>query len=486
MDKVRRLEAALEGTFGDKRLKILNEMIRARIHFSAEKTIKYCEEAVVVQQKCTLINDRISTFRLVAGAYLGIGDNDNALKNISIAIEMAEECGDYDQILLVKTIQSEFFLRKSEFAEAIEVLEGFSDKINEVDDRNNVGSFLNHLGIAYDGLGKFDSALEIYFRVLKEIVLQEKNDLCCATHINIGNTFVNCQELEKAIHHYNEAMEIAEEMNNERQKCTCAFNIAGIFYYKGEYEKALDYYKKIEQSFKDQGHMADLQDVICNIGRIYAKLGKFKPAISYLENALAISEKLDNKYVTANTSRFLAELYFEQKKFDQGEILLSRALKIAEDINAQNLIRGIYETKTDYYKSTRKYKQALQYTEKLYALTIKVFNEESQKRIEELQVQYETDKKEHEAEIYRLKNVELAESNQKLIEALDQVKVLGGLIPICATCKKIRDDKGFWNQLEAYITEHSDASFTHGICPSCADEVYQKLEGMTRISILGR
>ncbi len=54
-----------------------------------------------------------------------------------------------------------------------------------------------------------------------------------------------------------------------------------------------------------------------------------------------------------------------------------------------------------------------------------------------------------------------------------RVKVLEGLIPICAKCKKIRDDRGYWNQLEKYIRDHSEAEFTHGLCPECLEELYQ-------------
>jgi PAS domain S-box-containing protein len=60
----------------------------------------------------------------------------------------------------------------------------------------------------------------------------------------------------------------------------------------------------------------------------------------------------------------------------------------------------------------------------------------------------------------------------ELQQALDNVKTLSGLIPICASCKKIRDDKGYWNQLEHYIIEHSGAKFTHGICPECTEKYY--------------
>lgn len=56
--------------------------------------------------------------------------------------------------------------------------------------------------------------------------------------------------------------------------------------------------------------------------------------------------------------------------------------------------------------------------------------------------------------------------------ALSRVKTLSGLLPICSHCKKIRDDTGYWNQIETYIATHSDAMFSHGICPECADSLY--------------
>jgi PAS domain S-box-containing protein len=66
--------------------------------------------------------------------------------------------------------------------------------------------------------------------------------------------------------------------------------------------------------------------------------------------------------------------------------------------------------------------------------------------------------------------------NNKLIaelrEAMENVKTLKGFIPICAKCKKVRDDQGYWNQIEKYISEHSDALISHGICPECAEVLY--------------
>jgi PAS domain S-box-containing protein len=76
--------------------------------------------------------------------------------------------------------------------------------------------------------------------------------------------------------------------------------------------------------------------------------------------------------------------------------------------------------------------------------------------------------------------IKMTEERDRLIDdlqkALANVEVLNGLLPICASCKKIRDDKGYWNQIEAYISNHSKAQFSHGLCPDCARKLYPDLD----------
>lgn len=65
---------------------------------------------------------------------------------------------------------------------------------------------------------------------------------------------------------------------------------------------------------------------------------------------------------------------------------------------------------------------------------------------------------------------------KKLQEQQEKINTLTGLIPICAGCKKIRDDSGFWHQVEEYIRNHSNAEFTHSLCPHCMKELYPELD----------
>ncbi len=75
---------------------------------------------------------------------------------------------------------------------------------------------------------------------------------------------------------------------------------------------------------------------------------------------------------------------------------------------------------------------------------------------------------------------ELERLVRDLMDALEKVKTLRGLLPICSSCKKIRSDENYWQSIETYIQQHSEASFTHGICPDCVQKLYgyqPKIEG---------
>lgn len=70
---------------------------------------------------------------------------------------------------------------------------------------------------------------------------------------------------------------------------------------------------------------------------------------------------------------------------------------------------------------------------------------------------------------------ERKKTEESLREALARIRTLSGLLPICASCKKIRDDENNWVQIESYIRDHSEAEFTHGVCPECAVKLYPKV-----------
>jgi PAS domain S-box-containing protein len=81
----------------------------------------------------------------------------------------------------------------------------------------------------------------------------------------------------------------------------------------------------------------------------------------------------------------------------------------------------------------------------------------------------------------KIAEVEREKLIQELGNALSEIKILGGMLPICSSCKKIRNDRGYWQQIEQYVSEHSDAEFSHSLCPDCIRRLYPDMaEGILK------
>jgi len=90
-----------------------------------------------------------------------------------------------------------------------------------------------------------------------------------------------------------------------------------------------------------------------------------------------------------------------------------------------------------------------------------------------------TERKHAEEELQRY-SAELEKNNKELQDALADVKQLSGLLPICASCKQIRDDKGYWKSVESYLKEHFEVVFSHGLCPECEKKMYEDLDKLVK------
>ncbi|MGC9367471.1 MAG: hypothetical protein ACP5FK_10595 [bacterium] len=117
------------------------------------------------------------------------------------------------------------------------------------------------------------------------------------------------------------------------------------------------------------------------------------------------------------------------------------------------------------FQQTNDFLYSLDYYENYLSIKEELHQEEKKHIISEIENQYELEKKQKEAEIYKLRNIELVKSNQKLVEALEEINTLNKLLPICAGCKKIRNDKGYWEMIENYIENHSQAQLVNSLCP---------------------
>jgi tetratricopeptide (TPR) repeat protein len=242
---------------------------------------------------------------------------------------------------------------------------------------------------------------------------------------NLAMTYLDLGNGEQALEVCKESLRLAQENGIEAVALTALSTMGEIYLGTKDLGKAEEYLLQALRLAREKKAGSDELQCLLNLGKVYQYQHNDQAALSTFQSALALSRRSKDCRGEFQCHQFLSETH---------------------------------ERQGDLAKALHHYKQ--------YHLgKEQVFNETADHKLKNLRISHEVETLKKESEIHRLKNVELQ-------AALEQVKQLSGLLPICANCKKIRDDKGYWQDVAVYVRDHSEAEFSHGICPDCMAELY--------------
>jgi len=295
------------------------------------------------------------------------------------------------------------------------------------------GFVQNDLGVLYRYTHQYEQGLNAYQQALTVAQATGNHQRVALALNNMGDLLNLCGRAEEALPHLEEALALTRQLGIKILEPSVLDSLSELYISQEKYVEALACLQQAQQMVTEFDNQAELATFLRNIARVYQKQGTWSLAIEYLHQALAVAEEIKLPIEIYTCHRLLAEIYEQQ-----GEAA----------------------------KALSHYKQFHTVKEELY-------NEQADQKLKTLQVIHETATAKREAEIYRLKNVELQ-------TALDKVKQLSGLLPICSGCKKIRDDGGYWQDVAVYIRDHSEAEFSHGICPDCRERLYPRVRSITK------
>lgn len=330
------------------------------------------------------------------------------------------------------------------------------------------------IGNVFWNMGSVEKALEHYLASLK--TKQESGagpDILAHSYYNIGSCYLSQKKLDKAESAF-EFVRGVWEASGDRAKIAFIYNNMGAIHKeRNEIHKAMDCLGKALEIRLETGQKKNAAGTLGLLGDLQKQAGNLESALDFYSKSIALSEETDYKrgsaYALCQRGGVLVLL---GRLPEAGESIL-RAMEISESIGLSNMTIDCLEEMMNLHEAKGELKEALAVARDLKARHEEHLNRENLQRIAELQVQYETERKEQESEIYRLRNVELERKNEELSQALEHVRRLQGMLPICSHCKKIRDDSGYWEQIESYISKHSETEFSHSICPECLKNLYE-------------
>ncbi|MCD4707727.1 MAG: hypothetical protein K8S62_08305 [Candidatus Sabulitectum sp.] len=333
----------------------------------------------------------------------------------------------------------------------------------------NCGALLFYLG---DRAGSYRKQLMV-------LSISEENDLKyekARALINISVILEGRREFSEALNKLEQAGIIFRELSDERGLAYSFAAIADIKKETGDIEESLIYHRKAMTIRKEMGNEREILLSFINFPSALIKAKKPEEAEKLCREALEITDSSHWPTMKALVLINLIEALLDQGLAEQA------AQKIRETRKLFSTFAGHDDNRVELKFLEARAFHAMGKNDKAYLVLCEyvegmeqIRSESREEEISRLKIAAEVETSLREKETIAQKNLELSKTNDQLREALAKVKTLSGMLPICGSCKRIRNDEGYWQQLESYISRHSNAEFTHGLCSDCMKKLYPEL-----------
>jgi len=290
------------------------------------------------------------------------------------------------------------------YKEAIEFYEKALQIRIGIGDTNELFKSYNNLGIVSQIAGDYGKSLEYFFEILKIVEATNNNE--DLTHIlnKIGNVYYATKIYDEALVFFKRAHEVSQNENQLKELNRSLNNMGNVYFETGRIKEALQSY---EQALKIAEQIQDYRSVgitMNNMGMIYKQLGNYDKALSYCMGSIQARLDVKDSSSIFHPLTTVSQIYMLKKNYDEALVHLNRAFEIASLRNERRQMLIAYEIYHELYRDLGNYRTALDYY-KLYSSTKdSLMNDESNKRIAELKITYEVDKKDKENIILRQQN----------------------------------------------------------------------------------
>ncbi len=368
-DAVEELEAQLAATSDPrKKVDILNALAQELRDIDAQRAMAYAQAAYdLAAANPDYVEGLALSLARLAESHMQLGRLEPALNQALEALAMSESHGSPFLQAQVFRILNAIYEHLGDYPTALTYALQALDISQAVGDRIGQALALNLMGIVYEKLGDYRQALPAYER----------------------------------------ALSIFQEAGRRRHVAILLNNIADACFFLGELDRALEHGLRSLQITREMGLDMGEATVLSTIGDIYLKKGDCAQALACFGQALELARRLNYRYIEMCALISLGKVHGTLQRPAEAIPLLDQAVAIAAEIGARNELMEAHLALSETHKQRQDYRAALEHHEQYHAIREAVFNEETDRRIRNLQVIHHTETAHQEAEIYRLRSVEL-------------------------------------------------------------------------------
>ena len=339
---------------------------------------------------------RVTILKNISWQYLNNrGNSELAKRHIDSFYIISKKAGLSWGVSLAQYQYAVLERQKGNYPEALKHINAYLEFDQTKNEPFAIANGLYQKALILDDLGDFNKSLEIYYAILK--IYEEKDDpFSIATTLNaMGEIVKKTGKKLDAMEFYNRALSIFRELGNKTEIANCLYNIGDTHLQLEQYDLALQHFKQAleldRETNSDWGMAYDFEA----IGKVYGFQKDYENALVYHNQALRLRQKLGLKRELVMSHLEIGTINMEHNQFGKAEKSFKTAIQIAENIGAKSELKDNYEKISELYQQTGKYKEALEYKNKFIGIKDSLFNISRSKQIEELQVRFDTEKKQN-------------------------------------------------------------------------------------------
>lgn len=309
-----------------------------------------------------------------------------------------------------------YYNMTSQYEKSDSIYNAVISMYTELGDTAQVCAALNNKAISLRSLGRFNECLEVHMKSLKlKEQIGDTEESIAASYWNIGNIQGDIENYKISNDYYSKAKVIYEKLNLKDELSSMDVNMAINMKNEKDYEQAKSLFFGVIPFYKEQNFNNDLAGAYDNLGWIYVEQDSLDLAENYYNKSLEISRQYGETSLIGLNLRHLGELYNKKGDYRKALRYMKDALKIAEETSTRKKMIGDLLEISKAYAGLGRYKKAYEYHTEYHELHDEILGKENIERMNELEVQYQTEKKEKEL-IIKTNEVKLLEEREQKAE----------------------------------------------------------------------
>ncbi len=288
------------------------------------------------------------------------------------------------------------------------------NRFREIGDRDGEGDTENGYGFVYWALGDYDKALDHLYKALEIFQKTHNKQRENWVRTSMGGVYENVGDLENALRCHQSSLEVFREIEDSIGEGRALTGLGMVYQKRGDYEKALECHTKSLKIFRDTGSKTSESRALNDIGTVHQLQGDYATALEYHIEALRIRQELGNVRAETTSHLNLGRLHNQLKKPREAVEHLEQALSLARQTSEKPKSYQAHQALSDSCQLLGDAEEALKHHREFHRIKEEVFGAESATNLKNLQIRFEVERSEKEAEIHRLKNIELASALEKL------------------------------------------------------------------------